>query len=90
MPGVQRIRFNVLSQPLNGALEPYLVWENKGHMPILSYSLKFETWDFFIDRSNLASLLPHELELLPLCSGNWLLRSFDFQQHDSFYPGLLL
>lgn len=45
----------------------HLVWENKGHMTILFHSLKFES---FIDRSNLAPLLPHELELLQLCSGN--------------------
>lgn len=45
----------------------WLVWENKGHMTIICYSLKFGR---FIDRINLDPLSPHELELLPLCYCN--------------------
>lgn len=66
----------------------YLVWENKGHMTILCYSMKFGGKDVFIDRSNLAALLPHEVELLPLCSGNCCFGPLIFN-NDNFYPRLL-
>lgn len=39
---------------------------------------------FFADRSNLASLLPHELELLWLCSGNWCLGPLIFNNMIAF------